>query len=183
MTTHTTTHTTQTPTMADAPLMFRMVHAAFRADVAGIADDAARLGAGDGELLEPLRRRVATLSLVLHEHHTGEDELIIPVLLQRRPDACSELLAVESEHMVLDEALEALRVALELADPRAATTAAFRLVRVLNEHLDHEEAVAVPIWLSVFTDQEMEALEATMKERSGTVAHILIPWIQALTPA
>ena len=165
-------------TMADAPYMFRLIHATFRADVAGIADDAARLAAGATELLEPLREEVAVLTLALHEHHTGEDELIFPVLLQRRPDLCSELLAVESEHTLLDDALESLRVALDADDRPAAATAAMALVRVLNEHLDHEEAVSVPVWLSVFTDEEHAALEAEMQRRAAPHITTLLAWIQ-----
>ena len=184
MTPHETTaeNTTADKTMADAPFMFRLVHATFRADVAGIADDAARLNAGEAELLEPLRERVATLAIALHEHHTSEDELVFPVLLQRRPDRCSALLALESEHTVLDAALEAVRVALDLADPRAAADAALRLVKVLNEHLDHEETVAVPISLAVFSDDEMAALEATMQQRTGPLLPVLLPWIQTRAP-
>lgn len=177
-----TTKTTPQKTMADAPFMFRLVHATFRADAVGIADEAVRLNAGEAGLLEPLRERLAILTTALHEHHTGEDELVFPVLLQRRPDRCSELLALESEHMALDAALEAVRAALELSDPRSAADAALRLVKVLNEHLDHEETVAVPIWLAVFTDDEMAALEATMQQRSAASLPVLLPWIQTRAP-
>jgi hypothetical protein len=170
------------PSMGDAPLMFRLIHAVFRVDATHVADAAARLAAGEHTLLEPLRDHLDVLSAALHEHHSGEDELIFPVLLERRPDMCSELLVVESEHTVLDEAVEALRVALDLADPALAASSAFELVRVLNGHLDHEERVAVPIWLDVFTDAEMAELEVLMQERGKHLTATLLPWVGSVAP-
>src|SRR6478609_1520519 len=87
----------------------------------------------------------------LHAHHSGEDELLFPKLVERAPDP--ELVArINGQHQAVDEALTAVDATLAAwtADGSAAT--AQKLVgeiAVLEAatvpHLDEEEAEILPI--------------------------------------
>lgn len=97
----------------------------------------------------------------LHHHHTGEDEMIWPVLSERLGPEVHLVARMEPQHQRIDEEVTRVRGASsqwaerpvpELAD---ALTAALRtLLEVLEEHLDEEERVVVPL-----IDEHLSAAE------------------------
>lgn len=97
----------------------------------------------------------------LHHHHTGEDEMIWPVLSERLGPEAHLVARMEPQHQRIDEEVTrvrrvssqwAERPVPELAD---ALTAAIRtLLEVLEAHLDEEERVVVPL-----IDEHLSATE------------------------
>jgi hemerythrin-like domain-containing protein len=94
----------------------------------------------------------------LHVHHTGEDELIYPVLEERCPDRRSELERIDDQHKLLHDPMDAARsaVATWRAAPstdnaHAVIDALAAIAEVLRPHLAEEESVMLPIaarWMS-----------------------------------
>jgi hypothetical protein len=94
----------------------------------------------------------------LHVHHTGEDELIYPVLEQRCPESRSELERIDAQHKLLYAPMDAGRSALATwrASPstdnaQAVVDAIAAIDETLRPHLGEEEAVMLPIatkWMS-----------------------------------
>ncbi len=94
----------------------------------------------------------------LHVHHTGEDELIYPVLEERCAESRSELERINDQHKLLHAPMDAGRSA--VATWRAAPStdnaqvvidAIASIVEPLRPHLAEEETVLLPIaskWMS-----------------------------------
>ena len=95
---------------------------------------------------------------LLHAHHSGEDELIYPVLEQRCADSRSDLERIDNQHKLLDAPMDAARST--IATWRAAPTtdnaqavidAIASIAEPLRPHLAEEETVLLPIaskWMS-----------------------------------
>lgn len=88
----------------------------------------------------------------LHHHHTGEDEMVWPVLNERLGAQAHLVARMEPQHRRIDEEVTRVRDASarwaeqpvpELAT--ALTTALRTLLEVLEKHLDEEERVVVPL--------------------------------------
>ena len=97
----------------------------------------------------------------LHHHHTGEDEMVWPVLSERLGAEAHAVARMEPQHQRIDEEVTrvrgdssrwAERPVPELAD--ALSAALGRLLEVLEEHLDEEERVVVPL-----IDEHLSATE------------------------
>ena len=94
----------------------------------------------------------------LHVHHSGEDELIYPLLLQRCAESRSELKRIDDQHKLLYAPMDAGRsaVAVWRAAPstdhaQAVTDAVASIAETLRPHLAEEETVMLPIaaqWIS-----------------------------------
>ena len=94
----------------------------------------------------------------LHAHHTGEDELIYPVLEQRCAESRSELERIDSQHKLLHapmdagrSALAAWRAAPSTDNAQAVIEAIASIAEPLRPHLAEEESVVLPIatqWMS-----------------------------------
>jgi hypothetical protein len=101
----------------------------------------------------------------LHVHHTGEDELIYPVLEERCADRRSELARIDDQHKSLHAPMDAGRSA--LAEWRAAPTtenaqgvidAIGSIGETLRPHLAEEETVVLPIATKWMSPEEWGAL-------------------------
>ena len=94
----------------------------------------------------------------LHVHHTGEDELIYPVLEQRCEDGRSELERINDQHKLLHAPMDAGRSAIatwraapSTDNAQALTDAIASIAEPLRPHLAEEETVLLPIatkWMS-----------------------------------
>jgi hemerythrin-like domain-containing protein len=94
----------------------------------------------------------------LHVHHTGEDELIYPVLEQRCAESRSELERINDQHKLLHAPIDAGRSAIATwrAAPstdsaQAVIDAIASIAEPLRPHLAEEETVLLPIaskWMS-----------------------------------
>jgi hemerythrin-like domain-containing protein len=101
----------------------------------------------------------------LHVHHSGEDELLWPVLRPRVELAQDLIDRMEREHAVVAHAVAAVEADLPgwetSADGEIGERMAARLeemLPVLREHLDAEEAEVLPLVATHLSEAEWDAL-------------------------
>ncbi|KUN94935.1 nitroreductase/quinone reductase family protein [Streptomyces caeruleatus] len=123
----------------------KVVHDAFRRELALIREE---MSTGDGTTLgAQLRVNCLTFCAGLHNHHTGEDIGMFPVLADRHPDFAPALARLGEEHERIAELVEDLRrvVSAADADPAAARAEVERLTAALEAHLTYEEGQLIPL--------------------------------------
>jgi iron-sulfur cluster repair protein YtfE (RIC family) len=101
----------------------------------------------------------------LHNHHTSEDEMLWPLLLERARPSQALVERMEAQHEVVGAAISRVRA---LSGPWAADPARQRsaeleealreLITPLSEHLAEEERDIVPLIARHVTQQEWERL-------------------------
>ena len=94
----------------------------------------------------------------LHVHHSGEDELIYPVLEERCAESRSELKRINDQHNLLHAPMDAGRSAIatwraapSTDNAQAVIDAIASIAEPLRPHLAEEETVLLPIaskWMS-----------------------------------
>jgi hemerythrin-like domain-containing protein len=112
----------------------------------------------DPDRVEVIGSFVENVIEFLHVHHSGEDELIYPVLEERCAESRSELARIDDQHKLLYAPMDAGRSA--VASWRAAPSpdsaqavidAVASIAETLRPHLAEEETVVLPIatkWIS-----------------------------------
>lgn len=120
----------------------RRVHDAFRRELALIRDEITAAGPIVGA---QLRVNCLTLCAGLHNHHTGEDAALFPLLAGQRPDLAPVLERLRAEH----ERVAALVARLQdtiagPAEPALLRREVDRLTDLLEQHLSYEEEQLVP---------------------------------------
>jgi hemerythrin-like domain-containing protein len=144
---------------------FLLVHAALRKGGSDLRDAAGRFRPGTDNPA-PLVRLWGFYERGLRHHHQGEDDVVFPLVVRRRPDFAGVEAELQAEHATIDERLEASANAVgelgaQPTDEHAVKVhdALGELVDVLERHLAHEEKVALPVIASVVTDAEMAKIE------------------------
>ena len=101
----------------------------------------------------------------LHVHHTGEDELIYPVLEQRCAESRLDLERIDDQHKLLHAPMDAGRstIAAWRAAPSPETAQAVidamaSIAEPLRPHLAEEETVVLPIAAKSMSPEEWGAL-------------------------
>ncbi|MFF3500099.1 hemerythrin domain-containing protein [Streptomyces sp. NPDC003247] len=115
-------------------------------------------------------------------HHVAEDHSLWPVLRNRlagRPEALAMLEAMEAEHALLDRAAEKVDAALaEKGGERALPDLMREVAACLSDHLDHEEAQALPLLESELTAAEWNGFVAEQRSQVGLKgAATFFPWL------
>lgn len=164
-------HPLTTPT--DTRVM-GVVHSMYRREFR-LAGEAVRgVAPGDTARAAVVAEHLQLIHGSLHHHHTAEDDLLWPKLLERVPEELSPLVhLMEQQHATVEALLE------EIADvlPRWRSTADVldrdgladlhdRLHLHLVEHMDAEEERLLPIASRTVTQEEWEEMGAAA--RSGT---------------
>lgn len=136
-----------------------LFHAALRRDL-----ERARFLLESPHWLSPRRARRLGRELLwsmgeLRRHHEGEDHYLWPLLLDRSPESCELLDAMERDHHDIDEPLLQLEAAARglvsgRSGPGEALKALDRLEGPLLAHLAHEEAEGMAIASRVLSHQE-----------------------------
>lgn len=162
----------------DVTMMF-VVHNAFRRDLARMRAAAAR--AEDPAERNGLRAGWATFSTYLTVHHTAEDEMLWPPIQARlgdRPDEADLLVEMADEHARLDPLLCEIDGSLAQGSPSGLVALFGELAVVLTEHLEHEEAAALPVVQETLTRGEWEAFGDDQRRRIGLKgAGWFFPWL------
>ena len=161
----TTTHGLSLPSdvlIGEAPgpdlTIFLLAHRAFRREfgrLAGAAAEAPTTGPRAGEVKAAIEAQIATMTRSLHNHHHGEDERIWPLLRERDPAAAVVLDSLEAEHAEIDPLIAIVDDTSKSLSVRAV--ALEQLSVLINRHLDHEEAAALPLIRRHYTAAEWEA--------------------------
>ncbi|MCX4990063.1 MULTISPECIES: nitroreductase/quinone reductase family protein [unclassified Streptomyces] len=128
--------------MAEA---LKVVHDAFRRELVLIRKEVTEQGTAS--LGAQLRVNCLTLCQGLHNHHTGEELGIFPMLAGHRPEAAPVLDRLRHEHERIAELLDELRrvVAAEDADAGRVLSEVDRLTSELEAHLTYEEEQLIPL--------------------------------------
>lgn len=181
---------------ADMTMMY-VLHHAFRRDLADFGRIADVVGADDRVRWALIERRWGRFTHELHQHHTKEDEILWPLLLERvraAGDAAAErvLHEMEEEHAVLDPAL--ITVSAAMVDLAAGADEARRTVvrdglgqlrESLDHHLGHEESAAIEILQRHVGGDEWAEIERTRFRPKQTLeqARFFVPWaLKGLEP-
>jgi hemerythrin-like domain-containing protein len=169
----------------DRPMtMNRVIHAAVRRDLSRLESALAGAPDGDRERASALRNAYVYLQSELVRHHEGEDDLIFPALGRLGADPAL-LEAMEGEHLVMAEALQSTRAAMEryavsgsAADARTAHERVVHAQEVVDRHLDHEEQDLEPVMLAHQESAEWKSVEKRLRRQPPRVAGPFFAWIQ-----
>ena len=172
-----------------------LIHQALRADGARLVATVTSLQPGDQQGRVPgVRAYYDRYREQLIAHHTHEDTVFYPALAAKVGDDRMCRVQLEAEHAQLDDVLTSIGKGL---DELAASNGDFSvrrdrvvadlttMVDELGSHLDFEERVALPLFVSEIPVEEYNALEkkvrrATPRDESS----FLIPWLaESATPA
>ncbi|WP_433368788.1 hemerythrin domain-containing protein [Actinoplanes sp. CA-142083] len=142
-----------------------LVHRVFRRDFRMLPALVRAVAEGDTARAETVGYHLEHLANGLHHHHTAEDELLWPLLLQRATPQTELINRMEAQHHRLHEPLERIgeinprwrktataRDRDELADVIAQASVA------LDEHLADEEQELLPLAEAHVTQAEWDAL-------------------------
>jgi iron-sulfur cluster repair protein YtfE (RIC family) len=167
-----------------------MAHHAFRRDLARFAVAARQTPVDDVEVWRALAVRWEQFSGILHHHHTTEDDVLWPQLLEI-VDATGDtagretLEAMEAEHDLIDPLLQscadgfaAMAHGPDAAtrDRLAATTETAR--DTLSHHMGHEETEALPLVQRLLSAEGWERVEkAAGSGKSARDLLFLVPWV------
>ncbi|MGY1785681.1 hemerythrin domain-containing protein [Geodermatophilus sp. SYSU D00698] len=171
-------------------------HRAMRTDAERLRTLVASARPADADQLSALAAWYARYEGAIHDHHTAEEAVVYPALLERDPtfaDADGEL---EGEHRVLADRLAVMGQSLQALpaaagggswerDLEEAVRAAEALQEILGVHLPHEEDVAFSRYQREFTAEEFTALGKAAWKVVGARAVVFAgPWVlDHATPA
>jgi hemerythrin-like domain-containing protein len=151
-----------------------VVHSVFRREFRLAGDLIRGVTIGDTERAAVVADHLEMVHRHLHHHHTAEDELIWPKLLERVPEEIAPLVrTMESQHAVVDRLQEQVTALLPRwresageADRQRLADLHDRLHDSLVEHLDLEEAEMLPVVAQTLTWEEWH--ELSVRGRAGT---------------
>jgi iron-sulfur cluster repair protein YtfE (RIC family) len=164
---------TQTAPLTDTRMM-PVVHTMFRRELrlaGGLAGCVARRDAARAAVVAD---HLDLVGAILHHHHTAEDELLWPLLLERVPDDLAPIVhLMESQHGRVEQVLAEITPLLAQWRRTAGATERDRMAEryddlhgALAEHLDAEEQRLLPIAARSVTQDEWERMGAAA--RAGT---------------
>ncbi len=168
----TTTFST-TPT-TDRPWVHEMViiHRAFRRELTLLPRLVRKVRDGDTERAATLAGALRLVLGGLHHHHTGEDVVLWPALLERAAPSTGLVETMQAQHEAVEHHMEQVEPLLQAweQDPTTPHATALadlvdRLATALFEHLDLEEREILPLALRHVTVAEWNSLgEQGMEE-------------------
>jgi hemerythrin-like domain-containing protein len=144
----------------------KVVHSYLRRELRLAGGLVRRVVPGDRARAGVVARHLDLLARTLHEHHTGEDDLLWPKLLERVPEELAPVVhLMEAQHEGVDAALTRIGELLPAwaQDPTAEsgeTLASLydELYVGLTEHLDAEEERLLPLASRCLTKAEWDEI-------------------------
>ena len=163
-----------------------LAHHAFRRDLARFALAVRQTPVEAKDVWRALAVRWEQFAGILHHHHTTEDDVLWPQLLDVADAEGRETLeAMEAEHEQIDPLLAACAdgFAAMTRSPDAATrarlaacTAATR--DTLSDHMKHEETGALPLVQELLSEEGWQRVEkAAGSGKSAKDMLFLVPWV------
>ncbi|MGH3346341.1 MAG: hemerythrin domain-containing protein [Nocardioides sp.] len=147
-----------------------IIHAALRRDLDRLALLLERPEDLSPSRLQALGAHARWLMDVLHEHHTGEDDRLFPMIRRNNPGVTELLDAMVAEHEAIAAAVSALEGAGARAESGEAGAAeelrgaVAGLRAVLDPHLEHEERDLTPVVPQSVSEAEWEEFEQSNTE-------------------
>ncbi|HZB18388.1 MAG TPA: hemerythrin domain-containing protein [Blastococcus sp.] len=164
-------------------------HRAMRVDAERLRALVAAARPADAARLSALGSWYARYEGAIHDHHTAEEAVVYPALLERDPSFAEADGELEGEHRVLADRLavtaQSLRGLPEATgggtwerDLAEAVRSAEALQAILGVHLPHEEDVAFSRYQREFTAEEFTALgKAAWKVVGARSVVFAGPWV------
>ena len=164
-------------------------HRAMRVDADRLTDLVAAARPSDADRLAGLATWYTRFEQAIHDHHTAEEAVVYPVLLERDPSFAAADAELEGQHRVVADRLVVARESLNglpaasggpgwERERNEAVAAARALREIVTTHLDHEEDVAFSRYRRAFTAAEFAALGATAWKLVGARAVVFAgPWV------
>lgn len=155
---------------ADPPLtdvrVMAVIHSLYRRELRLAPGLVRAVGAGDTARARVVADHLDLVDRHLHHHHTTEDRMLWPLLLERVPDELAPIVhLMESQHTVVEGLLAEISSLLPRWRADAAPEARDRLAelyddlhRNLVEHLDAEEQRLLPIATRTVTQEEWDRM-------------------------
>jgi hemerythrin-like domain-containing protein len=158
------TEPTTAPTLTDVHDMV-VVHRAFRRELRLLPELVRAVSAGDTTRAAVVADHADLILKGLHLHHTGEDEMLWPTLLDRAAPEAALVARMEAQHEQVDHHVQRLEPVLDTwrreARPAVGAEAAAALedLRVaLLVHLDEEEREVLPLAARHLSPEEWAAI-------------------------
>ncbi|GAA4350647.1 hemerythrin domain-containing protein [Angustibacter luteus] len=150
--------TTERPDTRDMVTVHRFLRREFRL-APGLVE---RVAAGDVQRAALVGQHLDFMSEFLHHHHSAEDEVLWPVLVERVPDELAPLVELmEAQHERVDELLQQINALVPPWTRTASATDRDRLAALLaelyvglHEHMEAEETRILPLAASCLTVAE-----------------------------
>lgn len=132
------------PNAASWGAALKLIHDAFRRELALIRKEIAESGPGLGT---QLRVSCLTVCAGLHHHHTGEDAGVFPFLAEHHPELAPTLDRLRREHQAIAGLLDDLQevISTDGAGALLVLSEVERLTDELESHLTYEENQLIPI--------------------------------------
>ncbi len=142
-----------------------VVHRVFRRELRSIPELVRGTPAGDLSRATVVAGHARLVLSGLHLHHTGEDDLLWPLLLERSAQSVPVVERMQGQHASIDPLIERLDTVLARweaeARPAVATEVAGLLDRLRGlviDHLDDEEQAVLPMAATLITPEEWAAV-------------------------
>jgi hemerythrin-like domain-containing protein len=145
-----------------------MVHTAFRREFGLMPELVRGVAEGDRRRAGIVADHIAMIGGVLHHHHSGEDRVLWPHLLERCPDELAPVVHSMEEHhdrignlgSQLAKTADAWRVDANTESRDVAVGLLNQLLPVLNQHLATEEELVLPLVEQHITADEWDGMVA-----------------------
>jgi len=163
-----------------------MAHHAFRRDLVRFAAAARNTPVEAVDVWRALAVRWEQFGEILHHHHTTEDDVLWPQLLEVvDADGRATLEAMEAEHELIDPLLESCAAGFAAmaqapdADTRQRLADTAEVARdTLSDHMRHEETEALPLVQALMSTEGWERVEKAAGDGKGLKDLLfLAPWI------
>ena len=142
-----------------------LIHRIFRRQFAEVQALVQEVPATDATRVGAVTDHLEFLLHGLHMHHTTEDDLLWPKLLDRAGLDAPLIERMEEQHHQIDASVAEVRTAMAAwrSDPMPATSSALsdrigEFLIVLEGHLDEEEQVVVPLIDRELTEAEWQEM-------------------------
>ncbi|NMO01550.1 hemerythrin domain-containing protein [Gordonia sp. TBRC 11910] len=168
------------------PFMMYLMHHAFRRDLDSFSKAVAQTPLDDRATWQALEQRWIAFSEALHHHHSAEDAVLWPHLIDHTPPAQAAVLhAMSAEHSEIDPLLDACGTGFAQLAHGPDGAARERLTSVvaatrdcLSEHLAHEETGAMALVQDSLTHEQWLALEKQFSTGvKPTAIFVMVPWL------
>ena len=174
-----------TDSVAHVPLQHSLpalvVHQALRRELGLAGPVVHRTEEGDTRRARVLARHLGLVLDGLHHHHQIEDDLVWPPLRARVVDDTQPVIAVmEEQHAAIDRSVQTITDVVTVWSTRASAEVRDRLcdelqllVELLEEHLELEERVVLPLAEQLLTDSEWRHIGEEADRRQPRAGRIL----------
>lgn len=147
-----TTSNVSGPTVHPYTREMAMIHQVFRRESRLLAELVQDVRPSDTARARVLAEHWRQYTVGLHAHHTGEDEMLWPVLLPHLDLDAEQVLAMEAQHRELTEGMDEVQVLMDRWQARALSADRDELAEALRRHhrqlcahLDEEEREVMPL--------------------------------------